>query len=182
MEAELETGVFDEAIVDGFGSGSFDIGRKILSLAIMLGKEVVAPMVAARAADETISEKTVEHQVGAGTITEEDGIEAVADRAASAVVAVMKPALKTVVQEGVAVALDAAAGWVAIHCYPPLITFLPYVHEAGETVGRLLSEKACQVVETGVKKLAAKAFGWLKKMGARLVEKVAGLATDNLAQ
>ena len=59
MEAELETGVFDEAIVDGFRSESFDIGRKILSLAIMLGKEVVAPMVAARAADETISEKTV---------------------------------------------------------------------------------------------------------------------------
>ena len=181
MEAELETGVFDEAIVDGFRSESFDIGRKILSLAIMLGKEVVAPMVAARVADETISEKTVEHQVGAGTITEEDGIEVIADRAASAVMAVIKPALKTVAQKGIAVALDAAVLWASKY-FPPLIMAQPYVHEAGEAVGRILSDKVCPVVETGVKKLAAKAFGWLKKMGARLVEKVAGLATDNLAQ
>lgn len=152
MELDNENEIFNDAVTLGTGTDQFDWTRKLLSLAIMLGKEFIAPEVAAKTADAAVFEKATEHAVGAGEISEEDGAELIVDRLAASVVSVLKPVIKKVVTEG----LGALAAGACTILHVPQAA--PFAYAAGRALGEQLAEPATKIVETGTKRV----FGFIK--------------------
>lgn len=152
MELDNENEIFNDAVTLGPGTEQFDWTRKLLSLAIMLGKEFIAPEVAAKTADAVVFEKATEHAVGADEISEEDGAEMIVDRLAASVVSVVKPVIKEVVTEGLGVLV---AGACSVLGAPQLA---PLAYVAGRTLGEHLAEPVTKIVEAGTKRL----FGFIK--------------------
>lgn len=152
MELDSENEIFNDAVTLGTGTEQFDWARKLLSLAIVLGKEFIAPEAAAKTADAAVFEKAAEHAVGNGEISDEDGAELIVDRLASAVVTVIKPVVKQVVTNG----LGALAAGACAFLGAPQLAPLAYV--AGRTLGEHLAEPVAKVVEAGAKRL----FGFIK--------------------
>lgn len=133
---------FSEAVQSGPDCEKFDIARKILTLATLLGKDVIAPETAAKEADEALFSKSVECKVGDGRMSAEEGTEAIVDRKASGFVTTVRTMIATAVEvgfESIGYAIGSAVG-------------APEVGRmAGSAVAHFLNEPVGEIVSRGAR-------------------------------
>jgi len=166
IEPEVVDFVSD-AVQSGPDGEKFDIARKIIALATLLGKDVASAEAAAMEADGALFAKSVSCQVGDGRMSAEEGAEAIVDRKASGFVAATRSMIAEAVETGcemVGTAIGSVFG-------APNIGYM-----IGSAVGHFLNEPVGELVSRGahvVVSYAQKAWQGVKSAVASCVGKVA---------
>ena len=169
MEEVIEPEVVDfisDAVQAGPGGEKFDIARKIITLAALLGKDVASAETTATETDGALFAKSVACQVGDGKMSAEEGAEAIVDRKASGFVAAARSMIAEAVESGcemVGTAIGSIFG-------APNIGYM-----IGSAVGHFLNEPVGELVSRGapvIVSYAQKAWQGVKSAVSSCVEKV----------
>ena len=157
--------LFDNAIKVGPGCEDFDVARKIVTLATLLGNEAIAPEEAASSSDAAIFEMHTSHEVGDGKMEADEGAEAVVDRKASAFVSASRTFIAEAVESGCEAAGTLIGSWIG----SPSLGYA-----IGSTVGHFLNKPVGGMVSHGARKIvsyARQAWQWATNAAVGVVEK-----------
>jgi len=136
--------VFSSAVSEGVGSESFDVARKLTSLAYCLCQDVLSPEASAATADGAVFAKSMAHKVGEGSVTEEAAANAIVDRKTSAFVSATRKLIAEAVESGfeaIGVAIGSAFG-------APTMGYA-----VGSAVGHFLNAPVGELVERGAHRI-----------------------------
>lgn len=157
--------LFDNAIKAGPICEEFDIARKIVTLATLLGKEAITPEEAATSADSAIFEMHTAHEVGDEKMGADEGAEAVADRKASAFVSASRAFIAEAVESGCEAAGTLIGSWFG----SPSLGYA-----IGSAVGHFLNKPVGDMVSHGARKIvsyARQAWNWATNAAVGVLEK-----------
>lgn len=161
--------VFSSAVSEGVGSESFDVARKLTSLAYCLCQDVFSPEASAATADGAMFAKSMAHKVGEGSVTEEAAADAIVDRKTSAFVSATRKLIAEAVESGfetIGVAIGSAFG-------APTIGYA-----VGSAVGHFLNAPVGELVERGASRIvhyATQAWHSVTNAAASVVSKISNL-------
>ena len=159
--------VINTGVESGVGSEDFDIGRKLLSLAILFVKDTITPEAAATESDARFFEAATGEKVGKGEMTVEDACDQLVDRAASSFASTVSEVLAEFVDDACALTGEAIGAFFG---YPELGRL------GGETVGRFLNKPVMKLIRSGVEQVVTfgrKIWNWTKRVVASTVSEVA---------
>ena len=157
--------LFSNAVESGPESKDFDVARKLLTLATLLGKEAIAPEQAADSADRTMFNKHVAHEVGAEKMSAEDGADKLADREASTFVS----ASRAFIAEAVETGCEAIGTFIGTQLGSPALGYT-----IGSAVGHFLNKPVGDMVAHGARRIvsyAKQAWQWAKNTAVSVFEK-----------